>query len=90
MLFNMSAFMVMMKVPKPDVKKKVRRLLGRSHVGLIHSQCVNDVLDQINNLVSWIPQLLLMYKYLKASPKNGKGFTWMYESRICENAKSEL
>lgn len=50
MLFNMSAFMVMMKVPKPDVKKKVRRLLGRSHVGLIHSQCVNDVLDQINNL----------------------------------------
>ncbi|XP_071830863.1 MAP kinase-activating death domain protein-like isoform X4 [Apostichopus japonicus] len=50
MLYNMSGFMVMMKVPKPDVKKKVRRLLGRSHVGLIHSQSVNDVLDQVNNL----------------------------------------
>ncbi|XP_033645773.1 MAP kinase-activating death domain protein-like isoform X6 [Asterias rubens] len=49
-LSNAIAFMVMMKVPKPEVKRKVRRLLGRSHIGLICSQEVNDLLDQINNL----------------------------------------
>ncbi|XP_071955707.1 MAP kinase-activating death domain protein-like isoform X2 [Antedon mediterranea] len=49
-LYNMIAFMVMLKVPKPDIKKKVRRLLGKSHIGLKHSAAVNNLLDQINNL----------------------------------------
>ncbi|XP_033095553.1 MAP kinase-activating death domain protein-like isoform X4 [Anneissia japonica] len=49
-LYNMIAFMVMLKVPKPDVKKKVRRLLGKSHIGLKHSAAVNNLLDHINNL----------------------------------------
>ncbi|XP_038049379.1 MAP kinase-activating death domain protein-like isoform X3 [Patiria miniata] len=50
MLSNAIAFMIMMKLPKPEVKRKVRRLLGRSHIGLVYSQEVNDLLDQINNL----------------------------------------
>ena len=52
MLYNMTAYMVMIKVPKPDIKRKIRRLLGRSHIGLGSSQDVTDLLDQINNLVS--------------------------------------
>ncbi|XP_070565661.1 MAP kinase-activating death domain protein-like isoform X2 [Ptychodera flava] len=50
MLHNMIAYMVMMKVPKPEVKKKIRRLLGKSHIGLAQSQEVNELLDEINNL----------------------------------------
>lgn len=51
MLFNMVAFMVMVNVRKEDIKKKIRRLLGKSHIGLVYSQEINELLDQINNLV---------------------------------------
>ncbi|XP_067655848.1 MAP kinase-activating death domain protein-like isoform X1 [Haliotis asinina] len=50
MLYNLVGFMVMMNVHKSEVKKKVRRLLGKSHIGLMYSQDVNNLLDQINNL----------------------------------------
>eukprot|EP00057_Strongylocentrotus_purpuratus_P027118 XP_011681592.1 PREDICTED: MAP kinase-activating death domain protein isoform X6 [Strongylocentrotus purpuratus] len=50
MLYNMTAYMIEMEVPKIEVKRRVRRLLGRSHVGLLYSQDVNDLLDQVNNL----------------------------------------
>ena len=51
MLFNMVAFMVMMRVSKNELRRKVRRLLGKSHIGLAASKEINNVLDQINNLV---------------------------------------
>nr|KAG5689468.1 hypothetical protein BaRGS_021015 [Batillaria attramentaria] len=51
MLYNLVAFMLMVRVPKAEVKKKVRRLLGKSHIGLIHSQDVNSLLDSITQLV---------------------------------------
>ncbi|XP_049779283.1 MAP kinase-activating death domain protein [Schistocerca cancellata] len=50
MLYNLVAIMVMMNVNKLDIKRKVRRLLGKSHIGLVYSQEVNQLLDQINNL----------------------------------------
>ncbi|GLH13288.1 MAP kinase-activating death domain protein [Gryllus bimaculatus] len=50
MLYNLVAIMVMMNVNKLEVKRKVRRLLGKSHIGLVYSQEVNQLLDQINNL----------------------------------------
>ncbi|XP_068224793.1 MAP kinase-activating death domain protein-like isoform X6 [Palaemon carinicauda] len=50
MLYNLVAFMVMVNVRKEDIKRKVRRLLGKSHIGLVYSQEVNELLDQINNL----------------------------------------
>ncbi|CAH1785563.1 unnamed protein product [Owenia fusiformis] len=50
MLYNMVAFMIMMRCNKVEIKKKIRRLLGKSHIGLAQSQEVNDLLDQINNL----------------------------------------
>ncbi|XP_071498003.1 MAP kinase-activating death domain protein-like isoform X2 [Diadema antillarum] len=50
MLYNMTAYMVEMEVPKIEVKRRIRRLLGRSHVGLLYSQDVSDLLEQINNL----------------------------------------
>lgn len=55
MLYNLVGFMVMMRVHKQEVRKKTRRLLGKCHIGLIYSQDVNNLLDQINNLVShWL------------------------------------
>ncbi|XP_041365425.1 MAP kinase-activating death domain protein-like isoform X2 [Gigantopelta aegis] len=50
MLYNLVGFMVMMNVNKNDTRRKVRRLLGKSHIGLLYSQDVNNLLDQINNL----------------------------------------
>ncbi|XP_078667974.1 MAP kinase-activating death domain protein-like isoform X28 [Branchiostoma floridae x Branchiostoma belcheri] len=49
-LFNLVAYMVSMQVSKNECRRKVRRLLGKSHIGLLYSQDIMDVLDQINNL----------------------------------------
>ena len=51
MLYNITAFMVMMRVHKAEVRKKIRRLLGKSHISLAYSAEVNNLLDQIGNLV---------------------------------------
>lgn len=51
MLYNLTAILVMLKVNKAELKRKIRRLLGKSHIGLVYSQEVNLLLDQINNLV---------------------------------------
>lgn len=52
MLFNLTAVLVMLNVHKEELKRKVRRLLGKSHIGIVYSQEVHDLLDQITNLVS--------------------------------------
>ncbi|XP_063717640.1 MAP kinase-activating death domain protein-like isoform X3 [Symsagittifera roscoffensis] len=49
-LHNMIAFMLAMKLNPKDIKKKARRLLGRSHIGLGFSKEVNDLLDRLNYL----------------------------------------
>ncbi|XP_060556933.1 MAP kinase-activating death domain protein-like isoform X2 [Ruditapes philippinarum] len=50
MLYNLVSFMVMTKVHKVEIKKKVRRLLGKSHMGLSYSQEINNLLDKIETL----------------------------------------
>lgn len=61
--------MIALNVDKDAIKKKVRRLLGKSHIGLLQSQQVNDLLDNINNLVrsyykSWV--VLALDYFIKA------------------------
>ena len=51
MLYNMVSFMIMMRVGKNEMKRKVRRLLGKCHVGLTYSQDITSLLDHTNNLV---------------------------------------
>lgn len=60
LLFNLSAELVMMQVPKIEIKRKVRRLLGKSHIGLVYSQEVHNLLDQIDNLVSVFRKRILV------------------------------
>lgn len=52
MLYNLTAILVMLNVTKDEIRRKIRRLLGKSHIGLVYSQEVHNVVDQINNLVS--------------------------------------
>lgn len=52
MLYNLTAELVMLNVVKEELKRKVRRLLGKSHIGLVYSQEVHNLLDQITNLVN--------------------------------------
>ncbi|XP_054827880.1 MAP kinase-activating death domain protein [Eublepharis macularius] len=51
LLHNMIIYMLMMKVNRNDIRKKVRRLMGKSHIGLVYSQQINDVLDKLANIV---------------------------------------
>ena len=52
MLYNLISFMIMMRVSKDEVRRKVRRMLGKCHIGLNMSQQVNELLDCINFLVN--------------------------------------
>lgn len=50
LLHNLISYMLLMKVNKNDIRKKVRRLMGKSHIGLVYSQQINEVLDQLTSL----------------------------------------
>ncbi|XP_043998256.1 MAP kinase-activating death domain protein isoform X7 [Gambusia affinis] len=50
LLHNMIAYMLMMKVNKNDIRKKVRRLMGKSHIGLAYSQEINEILDKLAHM----------------------------------------
>ena len=52
MLYNLIAFMTMMRVSKEEIRRKVRRMLGRCHIGLSMSQQVNELIDNITDLVN--------------------------------------
>ncbi|GBP63223.1 MAP kinase-activating death domain protein [Eumeta japonica] len=49
-LFNLTAAMVLLGVDADQVRGKVRRLLAKSHIGLVYSQEVNHLLDIVHTL----------------------------------------
>ncbi|KRY42399.1 MAP kinase-activating death domain protein, partial [Trichinella spiralis] len=49
-LHNMCAVMLMVNCPKQLIQQKIRRLIGKAHVGLVCSQEINSVLDRIHFL----------------------------------------
>ena len=71
MLYNLTAFMVMMQVEKAEVRKKVRRLVGKCHIGLDASEQINRLLEHVNQLVSVqvfrVGKLLLDFVLLQSS-----------------------
>ena len=50
LLYNLIAFMVMVNVNRVEIKRKIRRLLGKCHIGLVFSAEINGLLDQLENL----------------------------------------
>ncbi|XP_059059964.1 MAP kinase-activating death domain protein [Achroia grisella] len=49
-LYNLTAAMVLVGVDADIVRNKVRRLLAKSHIGLVYSQEVNHLLDVVHTL----------------------------------------
>lgn len=62
MLYNLIAELVMLNLKKEEIRRKCRRLLGKSHIGLVYAQEINQLLDQINNLVS---QMRNKFKFIE-------------------------
>ncbi|XP_065645694.1 MAP kinase-activating death domain protein isoform X2 [Hydra vulgaris] len=50
LLHNMIAFMLCMDVSKKEIKRKIRRLLGKSHIGLSQTHWIDNLLDDIDKL----------------------------------------
>lgn len=50
LLYNMTAFMLMLQVDKHCIKQKIRRLLGKCHIGLVNSAEINQLLENIENM----------------------------------------
>uniref|UniRef100_A0AC35U4W9 MAP kinase-activating death domain protein n=1 Tax=Rhabditophanes sp. KR3021 TaxID=114890 RepID=A0AC35U4W9_9BILA len=59
LLHNMTAYMVMCGTNKRSLQQKIRRLLGKAHIGLIYSKKINQLLDQLpeqqNNCIALRP-----------------------------------
>lgn len=63
-MHNMIAFMLMANVDRISIRKKLQRLLAKSHTGLHYSRKINDLLNSLNYLVSLLSLLLLLLKCL--------------------------
>lgn len=53
-LFNITAFMVQLQVEKANVRRKIRRMIGKAHIGVSHSQGVAQLLAKLDYVVSYI------------------------------------
>ncbi|VEL16662.1 unnamed protein product [Protopolystoma xenopodis] len=51
LMHNMIAFMMMCGVDRDQIRRKVRRVLAKSHTGLHYSQEINNLLDALDYLV---------------------------------------
>ena len=60
-LYNLTAAMVLVGVDADIVRNKVRRLLAKSHIGLVYSQEVNHLLDVVHTLVSRYTVLQILF-----------------------------
>lgn len=59
MLFNLTSELVMLNVHREEIKRKIRRLLAKSHIGLVYSQEVLNLLEQVINLVCLVSTIWL-------------------------------
>ena len=49
-LYNLTAFMLLMQVKKSAIQQKIRRLMGKCHLGLVYSVEINKLLDHLEYL----------------------------------------
>lgn len=47
LLHNLTAFMVMCGTNHRAIQQKIRRMLGKAHIGLIFSKTINQLLDHL-------------------------------------------
>jgi hypothetical protein len=51
LLHNMTAYMVMCGAPSKVLQQKIRRMLGKAHIGLVYSRKINQLLDDLPSTV---------------------------------------
>ena len=51
-LFNITAFMILLNVEGTDIKKKIRRMIGKAHIGMSQSQRIGQLLAKLDYVVS--------------------------------------
>jgi hypothetical protein len=51
-LFNITAFMILLNVQESELKKKVRRMIGKAHIGMNQSQRIGQLLQKLDYVVS--------------------------------------
>ncbi|TMS37002.1 hypothetical protein L596_004034 [Steinernema carpocapsae] len=47
LLHNLTAYMVMCGTTQKSIQQKIRRLLGKAHIGLVYSKTINQLLDSL-------------------------------------------
>ncbi|KAK0397442.1 hypothetical protein QR680_002130 [Steinernema hermaphroditum] len=47
LLHNLTAYMIMCGTTQRAIQQKVRRLLGKAHIGLVYSKTINQLLDSL-------------------------------------------
>ncbi|VDM46070.1 unnamed protein product, partial [Toxocara canis] len=47
LLHNLTAYMIMCGTGQKAIQQKIRRLLGKAHIGLVYSKTINQLLDQL-------------------------------------------
>ena len=53
-LFNIAAFMIHLNVDKNEMKKKIRRIIGKAHIGMSQSHIVTQLLAKLDYVVGII------------------------------------
>ena len=52
MLYNLASFMVMMRVKKTEIRKLIRRLIGKCHISILWCEELYTLLDNIDMLTA--------------------------------------
>ncbi|VDM95490.1 unnamed protein product [Thelazia callipaeda] len=52
LLHNLTSYMIMCGAGQRAVQQKIRRLLGKAHIGLVYSKMINELLDDLPNIQS--------------------------------------
>lgn len=58
MLYNLTAFMLMMNVKKELINSKVRSMLGKCRIAICYAEEITALLYRLNSLVSIVRQVV--------------------------------
>jgi hypothetical protein len=82
-LYNLVSFMLMMDVQRTELKQKIRRLLGKSHMGLVYSQEINQLLEQVNHLVIIHTLIIRLYVIMMMMQSVRSLLIFLAERKCC-------
>ncbi|VDK47699.1 unnamed protein product [Anisakis simplex] len=91
LLHNLTAYMIMCGTGQKAIQQKIRRLLGKAHIGLVYSKTINQLLDQLpstqSNGISLKPlgsRLMQKQSFTVHAGANAQGTLMFME--VCDDA----